>query len=271
MMQPVHLGTANRRLFGVYHPAHGRSAKPNAVVLCPPLGQEAIRCHRAFFVLAQLLAREGVPVLRFDYFGTGDSHGTTRDGNLTQWCADVQTAMEEVRGRSGKSEVTLIGLRLGGALAVRTAATCADVTGLILWDPVIHGGDYWSETRREYQAWLDGSFAKAGSQTDETEVSGFCFGQNLVDEICAIDLLQEHWSVTRPVLLCTTGDEAPAEPSLQALQRKLRDRGVSLDEQTAEGTRVWVKSEDANLSQTLVPRPTLQRFSEWISTKSTRR
>src|SRR5271168_1578528 len=55
--------------FGWYHPGRGDLG----VVLCGPHGYEDLCVHRHWRGLAQDLSRHGLPTLRFDYPGTGDS------------------------------------------------------------------------------------------------------------------------------------------------------------------------------------------------------
>ena len=98
-MTPMLFGPASRQLFGLYH-APERESKL-AVLICMPLGQEAVRAHRLFRVLSDRLARAGVAVLRFDYHGSGDSPGEDTDGELEGWRRDICTAHEELRRRTG--------------------------------------------------------------------------------------------------------------------------------------------------------------------------
>ena len=102
-MTPMLFGPASRQLFGLFH-APERDARL-AVVICMPLGQEAVRGHRLFRVLADRLARAGVAVLRFDYHGSGDSPGEDTDGDLEGWRRDVCTAHEELRRRTGARRI----------------------------------------------------------------------------------------------------------------------------------------------------------------------
>ncbi len=66
---PLYIGGC----FGWLHEPLPERRTRRAVVLCPPIGNEACNVHRPLVVLAEMLAREGLPTLRFDYPGTGDS------------------------------------------------------------------------------------------------------------------------------------------------------------------------------------------------------
>jgi exosortase A-associated hydrolase 2 len=141
-MNPMFFGSSQRSLFGVYHPSTAATARREAVLLCYPFGQEYMRAHRAFRQLAILLSKAGYHVLRFDYFGTGDSAGNTEDATVEQWVADVGTAVDELKDTAGVKSVSIVGLRLGGALAAMAQAQRTDIDRLALWDPVVEGKRY---------------------------------------------------------------------------------------------------------------------------------
>lgn len=123
-------------LFGLYQP--GAPGTRTAVLLCPPLGQDLIRCHRLYRQLAHALAGHGSAALRFDYYGTGDSAGGTEEVEWPRCLADVATAAEQLRLRSGCERMVGFGARLGGSLAL-AAADDARLDELVLWDPVLDG------------------------------------------------------------------------------------------------------------------------------------
>jgi alpha-beta hydrolase superfamily lysophospholipase len=126
-------------LFGLFHATGGPARR--AVLLCPPLGQDHIRCHRLYRQLANALAGEGIAALRFDYYGTGDSAGASADVDWERCVADIATAAAELRRRSGAHRVIAFGARLGGSLAM-AAAEVAHFSGLVTWDPVLDGEVY---------------------------------------------------------------------------------------------------------------------------------
>ena len=73
-----------------------------AVVMCRPLGYEALCSYRTYTQLAQTLAASGFDVLRFDYHGMGDScGGDTDDARVEAWLGSTAAAIEEARRLSG--------------------------------------------------------------------------------------------------------------------------------------------------------------------------
>ena len=140
---PIRFGPAGRELLGIYQPPTGGQDRRECCVLCNPFGQEAMRSHRAFRILAERLSRAGFHVLRFDFLGTGDSAGGDEDGNLTVWIGDVARASDEVVRRSSASAVTWFGLRLGASLAALASKAGARAPKrLVLWDPIADGAAY---------------------------------------------------------------------------------------------------------------------------------
>jgi alpha/beta superfamily hydrolase len=132
---PCHFGP-DQALFGIYHP--GAFEQGIGVLLCPPLGQDLIRCHRLYRQLAHALTGIGAAVLRFDYYGTGDSAGASEEVGWPRCVADVTAAADQLRLRSGCQRIVGFGARLGGSLAL-AAADRAHLYQLILWDPIMDG------------------------------------------------------------------------------------------------------------------------------------
>lgn len=136
-MTPFHFGDEQRRLFGVFEPALCRSGKERAVLLCHPMGNEQVFAYRTTRQLAARLAGAGFHVLRFDYFGTGDSYGDAGEGDIGGWCDDIETAIEELKDMTGVATVSLVGLRLGANLAAEVAARRREQIGkVVLWQPL---------------------------------------------------------------------------------------------------------------------------------------
>lgn len=143
-MIPVRIPHAGRELVGIYHPpAADLAAQRHAVLLCNPFGQEAIRSHRLYRVMAERLAASGYAVLRFDYYGSGDSPGDDDAWDVQGSIADAQAALAELLRRSHALRWSAVGLRLGGAIALETTRRAAlSAQLLLLIDPVLDGAAY---------------------------------------------------------------------------------------------------------------------------------
>lgn len=148
-MNPIFFGRAPRSLFGVYHPPKAAQARGTGVVLCYPFGQEYMRAHRAYRQMALLLSKAGFHVLRFDYYGTGDSSGDAMDVSLTQWVEDARAAADELKETAEVKRVAFVGLRLGAAVAALAAEGRDDVDQVALWDPAVTGAAYLAEILEE--------------------------------------------------------------------------------------------------------------------------
>jgi pimeloyl-ACP methyl ester carboxylesterase len=141
-VNPLYLGTKERRLFAIYEPAALKDRRTRAAVLCYPWGAEYIYAHRTMRQLALKLSACGFHTLRFDYFGTGDSGGADSEADPAAAEADVESAIEGLKDIVGAARVALIGLRLGATLAARAAMRRKEnIEALVLWDPIVSADD----------------------------------------------------------------------------------------------------------------------------------
>ena len=144
---PFYFAGPRHQLFGVFHEAAATS-NGSAFVFCHPFGEEKLWAHRVYVSCARALAAAGHPVLRFDYMGNGDSGGTFAESTLESAQEDVLTAVQEIRRRTGRPEVSLLGLRLGGTVASLAAERLTNIDRLILWAPIVDGALYMQELLR---------------------------------------------------------------------------------------------------------------------------
>jgi pimeloyl-ACP methyl ester carboxylesterase len=150
---PTWFGPADRPLFGWFSYHEGAPVREVAVI-CQPLAEDGNKAYRTMREVAAALARDGVLVLRFDYDGTGDSAGGFNDpGRREAWIDSVHAAVEEAR-RWGSGPLSLLGMRMGGAIAVAAARSRdLDLERLILWDPSMSGRSYLREQQLLHSVW----------------------------------------------------------------------------------------------------------------------
>jgi pimeloyl-ACP methyl ester carboxylesterase len=155
-------------------------------------------------VLAERLVRAGHPVLRFDFYGTGDSMGEDVDGDLHGWADDIHTADRELRARSRASQTVWLGMRLGASIALRAAEQAPpDLLRLILWDPVLDGERYLQYLRERHVAILGEAFSVTPRPTVpqrardpaefRDEAIGFALPPALREQLLALRPAHRRW------------------------------------------------------------------------------
>src|SRR5580693_8582106 len=69
----IYFDSGGQRLFGWFHAPAAHTTVDVGLVICKPFGYEALCSHRGLRAFAEAAAALGVPALRVDYLGTGDS------------------------------------------------------------------------------------------------------------------------------------------------------------------------------------------------------
>jgi amino acid adenylation domain-containing protein len=151
-INPLYFGP-NNELFGLHHLPIGDRVRSSSVLICGPIYIESITAHWALKRLADQLSRMGYHVLRFDYFGSGDSLGGSREGNVKRWLEDIQTAAGQLKELSGIKQVSMVGLRFGATLVAM--AEQVDVKDMVLWDPILSGEDYLAYMRDRHRTMIE--------------------------------------------------------------------------------------------------------------------
>jgi pimeloyl-ACP methyl ester carboxylesterase len=257
-MQPFYFG-AQRQLFGMYEPARTDTGRNLNVVLSYPYGQDYMYVFRSYRSLSARLARAGCHVLRFDYFGTGDSFGETDQASISRWTTDVISAIDYVR--SVQTTVALVGFRLGATLAATAAAKCGGVDRLVLWEPIIRGSEYSSSLRschRDWFATLAQSIPGSRQCAAEDDLLGFRFTETFRQELEGVSLRSLRTSPARNVLLIRT-EENGADVDLA---QQLQELGAQVDIKRVEDLRL--ASMVPGMALGLVPNRILKEIEGWL-------
>jgi uncharacterized protein len=126
------LASGERRLVGVLHPAGSPATVGVVIVVGGP--QYRVGSHRQFVLLARALARAGIPALRFDYEGMGDSPGPQR--TFEEVDQDLRAAVDTLLAEAaGLRSVVLWGLCDAASAALMYAPADPRVAGLVLLNP----------------------------------------------------------------------------------------------------------------------------------------
>jgi uncharacterized protein len=226
------------------------------------MGYEYIQSHRALRQLATRLSNVGFPVLRFDFYGCGDSGGACEQGQLGQWLTDISTAIGAIRRRCGVMKVCLIGLRLGGTLSMIVGAERGDIDGMVLWDPVVSGRAYVKELITWHREMLRYSHVQPKRHiTSErpTEILGFPVTEAMLADLENLDPLAIRQKPANNILLIESSEKADEG----RCREHLKNVGAVLEYRHLPSPNSWIWAED--ISKILVPHQILQSMVSWMS------
>jgi amino acid adenylation domain-containing protein len=208
-------------LYGLFQqPLEQSESTP--VLICPPIGYEYTRCQYFLHLLAENLASAGVPSLRFDFFGTGDSCGRDRDATFARWREDLVEAYDELELRTGAETVRVFGFRLNTMLALR-ALQDKPVDRWVCWDPVTQGQHYYEELRRmtleeAKKLLVIRNLRTPSLMRDAEELVGMTFSSAAIQEMTSLVLDHENFPIGGNVCQVLSADYSSVAESEQQRQ-----------------------------------------------------
>jgi exosortase A-associated hydrolase 1 len=146
--QPLSIEADGRQLIGVLHRCEATDPRLGIVILVGG-PQYRVGSHRQFVLLARELSQQGVPALRFDFAGMGDSAGEY--GGFDGTGKDIRAAIDCLQSQqSSVREICLWGLCDAASAALIYAPSDPRVTRLILLNPWVRTSERQAEALLEH-------------------------------------------------------------------------------------------------------------------------
>jgi len=198
------------------------SGKPaNAAVLVH--GGGVTRHESGFFTrLASGLAEAGIPSLRFDIRGHGESEGRQEDLTISGVVNDIRSAVEHIRAETGSHQASVIGASFGGGISAFYASRYPEqVNRLVLVNPLLN---YKKRLVDDKPYWQDEHIGRDAGE--ELASQGFIphsptfkLGRALLNEVFYIQPHLALGQVTAPTLIVhgTKDTFVPIESSRRAI------------------------------------------------------
>lgn len=230
-MDSFFFGDAAEQLYGVMHEPEGTLIRDFALLVCYPYGQEYMITHRALRTLCMNMARAGVPSMRFDYAGTGDSAGEAL--SIAKAVDNTVAAAQHLAEFSGMDRIKIVGLRLGAAIAVMASQRIGHAGHISLWDPVIRGSDYLDVLAQHGRA--------DPANNGTLWVKGYPVTASAQQELRAIDLQATDLDKLHSVQFVLSQANANADRLIASLDpQKIK---LSVDNSDLDDADTWMKAD----------------------------
>lgn len=266
--EPFFLERSTHSLFSVFTPPAAATPFKGNVLYIHPFAEEMNRSRRMAALMARALSRVEWGALSVDLLGCGDSSGDFADAGWAEWLADVRAGLDWLRNRNDGA-ITVIGLRLGAALAAQTTRETPDlVDRLVLWQPVTSGKSMLTQFLRiRVAAAMTGGGGNGAETTrslrqrfhdgEAVEVAGYEISPDLARALDGLELAALTPPASIPVhwLELSAEPERPVSPGANRIIDAWRETGCTIEAETIVGEPFWSLQETA-IAPALIARTT---------------
>lgn len=185
----LHIKAPKGLLAAVHH-----RADPSRIVILAH-GYTGTKCEggRLFVHTARSLAEAGISALRFDFWGSGDSEGGFDEMSPNTEIADLHTVIAWAR-RKRYSAIGVLGLSLGGAVSICTAAENPHVKTLVTWSAL-----------PKFEGWTKGVVTPSG----KIKKNPLLGGPRLATDLPKADVPESYVSLRIPKLQIQGDNDIP--------------------------------------------------------------
>lgn len=250
--EPLYFGPADRPLFGWLHRPAQLAEKATGLVICNPFGYEAVCAHRTLRHMAEAAACAGIPTLRFDYDGTGNSAGDDLDEHRVEsWIDSILYGISSIKQHTGVAHVAILAVRLGATLALHAARQRNDVAGIVMIAPL--GCKQYLRELRALQ--LAKATIREVSDSETQEAAGYLLTKQTRSTLEALDSYPQ--SINAPIFVMER-DDIPSNAKHVAALHQLSP-AVQIIKAGGYGGMML------DPHQTIVPIEAINKAIQWLS------
>jgi len=172
-------------------------SKRNDFILVMAHGFSSNKNTKNFVLLAESLDKTGIPSLRFDFFGHGESDGLFENITITEAVDDILQAISYVKSL-GYQKVGLLGSSFGGISSIMAASKTNDLEFLALKSPV---SDYWAVEKGRFSPEELDEWRSIGSVSYDAEDKQIKLNYSFVEDFNNHNAYEAAKKITVPTLI----------------------------------------------------------------------
>ncbi len=201
------MGGPRGRLACMFHvPNH--SPAPS-LIMCHGFTGNRIEAHRLFVRAAREFCRRGLLVVRFDFYGSGESEGEFSEATFTSEVEDLGSVLDYVSGRPDvdAGRIGVLGLSMGGAVSLVRASRDPRIRFVCTWSAP---ADFLALA--EYAKTLLKGGAASGEYIDLP--SGYRMSMRFIRDLLSYSISEAVSKISpRPLLIVHGGRDSVVPPS----------------------------------------------------------
>ena len=263
---PVWLRLGSEPLYAVLHEPADLARRDTAVLLLPAFGWDEALSYRARREWAIALANAGFMTVRIDLPGSEDSVGSPlAPGRAASWVEAVSDVVRWLRDASRSSRVAVIGIGLGGLLAIEATRSGSPIDDLVLWAVPGRGRACLRELRIYAKA-IMGVHAREATDSEGPDgalaLAGYLMSAETAAAISAIDVADISLPPDRPHHALLIGRDAHGIDA--QLRHRLSDAGAHITAAETADYRQMMTFADKSQA----PRDSIERSIRWLNERA---
>ena len=269
MERPYYIIRGNKNIFAVLH-TPGSVINKKGIIFLHPYAEEKQYVDRIFVHFARLLCSRGYFVMRFDFYGCGDSEGNFEELTFESQISDIQSISNQFIRDTGIGEISLFGVRLGASIAIQYAGIDKNINNLILWSPIVNGAEYAATLLRNK---IFASFAEKKKISKENilnelysegrvDIDGYYLTKHYYDFLNDMNVTNSVHVCKGNVFIGITKSESSFYGKYDFLVQQLQNNGIKCDLVTTDDKMYWNQH---TFYELYFPHDLINHTLDWIS------
>ena len=241
-----YINCRNRNIFTVLHTPENKTNK-KGILFIHPYAEEKQRIDRIIVHFARILCTKGYSVMRFDFYGCGDSEGNFEELTFESQISDIQSISNIFIRDTGIEEISLFGVRLGASIALQYSEIDKNIANLILWSPIINGAGYAGTLFRNkiFASFTENKKISKEQILDKlhsdgrVDIDGYYFTKNFYDFLYHLDVLSNIPSYNGRAFIGITKSESSFFDKYAYFAQYLQNSGKKCDLVATNDKMYW--------------------------------